>query len=199
MKSKSFVRARSAGSPEISTTICAKKERPGSRSLARMGIGFRFPQCDHFSGSIYRRSYLPILLDPEAMPLLPATRTRTNRRCRLALRAGRLAGLAAALRAGTPAFAGRALKASSASCRIRAGSFPSGADAARHDSLANPARPEGRHELLSRSICPESEPAEAALSSASAAFCWVISSIWATAWLISSMPLACSLAALEIS
>ncbi|MNY71473.1 hypothetical protein D3C86_2098240 [compost metagenome] len=46
---------------------------------------------------------------------------------------------------------------------------------------------------------PESEPAEAALCSASAAFCWVISSRWATAWLISSMPLACSPEAAEMS
>ena len=52
---------------------------------------------------------------------------------------------------------------------------------------------------FSRSICSVSEEAEAALSSASAAFCWVISSMWATAWLISSMPLACSPEAAEIS
>ena len=52
---------------------------------------------------------------------------------------------------------------------------------------------------FSRWIWSESEAAEAALSSASAAFCCVISSMWATAWLISSMPLACSPAADEIS
>ena len=52
---------------------------------------------------------------------------------------------------------------------------------------------------LSWAIFGHSEVAEAALSSASAAFCWVISSMWATAWLISSMPLACSPVAAEIS